>query len=139
MDRLWAALKLGGLGLEVLRLGGCHIAQTKRSVRNSGKDSAQIANELFSSFLSLKELDLTGTHLTTELLSGILEGFKIFKKILKKYFKKVFQQIQISRLLLFPFALIIVLLVLQLNVLMFLSNICLNVLVFVPYLYVIIL
>uniref|UniRef100_A0A915MQ75 Uncharacterized protein n=1 Tax=Meloidogyne javanica TaxID=6303 RepID=A0A915MQ75_MELJA len=74
LDRLWAALKLGGLGLEVLRLGGCHIAQTKRSVRNSGKDSAQIANELFSSFLSLKELDLTGTHLTTELLSGILEG-----------------------------------------------------------------
>ncbi|CAK5065114.1 unnamed protein product [Meloidogyne enterolobii] len=45
LDRLWAALKLGGLGLEVLRLGGCHIAQTKRSVRNSGKDSAQIANE----------------------------------------------------------------------------------------------
>ncbi|CAK5086124.1 unnamed protein product [Meloidogyne enterolobii] len=74
LDRLWAALKLGGLGLEVLRLGGCHIAQTKRSVRNSGKDSAQIANELFSSFLSLKELDLTGTHLTAELLSGILEG-----------------------------------------------------------------
>uniref|UniRef100_A0A915M698 Uncharacterized protein n=1 Tax=Meloidogyne javanica TaxID=6303 RepID=A0A915M698_MELJA len=74
LDRLWAALKLGGLGLEVLRLGGCHIAQPKRSVRNSGKDSAQIANELFSSFLSLKELDLTGTHLTAELLSGILEG-----------------------------------------------------------------
>lgn len=75
LDRLWAALKLGGLGLEVLRLGGCHIAQTKRSIRNSGgKDSAQIAKELFSSFLSLKELDMTGTHLTAELLSGILEG-----------------------------------------------------------------
>ena len=74
MDRLWAALKLGGLGLEVLRLGGCVIAQTKRGIRNSGKDSAQIAKELFGSFLSLKELDMTGTHLTAELLSGILEG-----------------------------------------------------------------
>lgn len=65
---------MGGLGLEVLRLGGCHIAQTKRSVRNSGKDNAQIVKELFGSFLSLKELDMTGTQLTTELLSGILEG-----------------------------------------------------------------
>ncbi|KAF7635023.1 hypothetical protein Mgra_00005621 [Meloidogyne graminicola] len=77
LDRLWAALKLGGLGLEVLRLGGCHIAQTKRSVRNNGKDNAQIVKELFGSFLSLKELDMTGTQLTTELLSGILEGISL--------------------------------------------------------------
>lgn len=72
MDRLWAALKLGGLSLEVLRLGGCQCAQTKR--KDSGKDSAQVARELFAALRELKELNLTGINMNAELLQGILTG-----------------------------------------------------------------
>jgi hypothetical protein len=73
LDRLWAALKLGGIGLEILRLGGCFLApQSKRG--NSGKDSAQVAKELFANFKALKELSLAGTHLNPDLLQGILSG-----------------------------------------------------------------
>lgn len=72
LDRLWAALKLGGLSLEVLRLGGCQCAQTKR--KDSGKDSAQVARELFAALRELKELNLTGINMNAELLQGILTG-----------------------------------------------------------------
>lgn len=74
LDRLWAALKLGGLGLEVLRLGGCHIAPQSKRSSASGKDSIQVARELFSNVMALKELNLSGTHLNPDLLQSILTG-----------------------------------------------------------------
>ncbi|KAL3125488.1 hypothetical protein niasHT_009937 [Heterodera trifolii] len=75
LDRLWSALKLGGLGLEVLRLGGCYCSpsSSKRS-GGSAKDSAQVTRELFAAVHSLRELNLSGTHVGPELLQGILDG-----------------------------------------------------------------
>ncbi|KAL3088061.1 hypothetical protein niasHS_009347 [Heterodera schachtii] len=75
LDRLWSALKLGGFGLEVLRLGGCYCSpsSSKRS-GGSAKDSAQVTRELFTAVHSLRELNLSGTHVGPELLQGILDG-----------------------------------------------------------------
>ncbi|KAI6170504.1 Carm-PH domain-containing protein [Aphelenchoides bicaudatus] len=67
VDRLWSALKFGGLQLEQLILSGC---QSSRKM----KDSANQAKELFSCMVNLEELTLAGTMLSNDLLKGILQG-----------------------------------------------------------------
>uniref|UniRef100_A0A914GQ65 CARMIL pleckstrin homology domain-containing protein n=1 Tax=Globodera rostochiensis TaxID=31243 RepID=A0A914GQ65_GLORO len=81
LDRLWSALKLGGLGLEVLRLGACYCTPSSSKRSGSAKDSAQVARELFTAAHSLKELNLSGTHIGPELLQGILSGLSANQNI----------------------------------------------------------
>ncbi|KAI1714065.1 protein CARMIL [Ditylenchus destructor] len=60
VDRLWSALKLGGLLLERLKLGGC---QTHVGKKSSSRDShhqqpvATVVKELFTSMVNLKKLE----------------------------------------------------------------------------------
>jgi hypothetical protein len=67
VDRLWSALKLGGLQLEKLNLSGC--LSSKKM-----KESASQVKELFSCMVNLEELNLSGTILNSDLLKGILQG-----------------------------------------------------------------
>lgn len=67
VDRLWSALKFGGLQLEQLNLSGC---QTSRKM----KDSASQVKELFSCMVNLEELNLAGTQMNGDLLKGLLQG-----------------------------------------------------------------
>lgn len=78
VDRLWPALKLGGLKLEILRLAG---AQSNKKL-SSRDNTSVIVRELFSSMVNLKELDLAGTLIAPEILQNILSGITI--KELKK-------------------------------------------------------
>ncbi|KAI6234521.1 Carm-PH domain-containing protein [Aphelenchoides fujianensis] len=67
LDRLWSALKFGGLQLEQLNLSGC---QTSKKM----KESASLVRELFGCMVNLEELNLAGTALTPDVLRGILTG-----------------------------------------------------------------
>ncbi|KAI6179615.1 Carm-PH domain-containing protein [Aphelenchoides besseyi] len=67
IDRLWTALKFGGLQLEQLNLSGC---QTSKKI----KESASLVKELFACMVNLEELNLAGTQLTPDVLRGILTG-----------------------------------------------------------------
>lgn len=69
IDKLWPALKLGGLQLERLRLAGCQTGK-------KNKENFQLTvKELFSSMVNLKELDLSGTMVGAEVLQNVLLGF----------------------------------------------------------------
>jgi hypothetical protein len=67
VDRLWSALKFGGLQIEQLNLSGC---QSSKKI----KESATQAKDLFSCMVNLEELNLAGTVMSSDLLKGILQG-----------------------------------------------------------------
>lgn len=69
IDKLWPALKLGGLQLESLRLAGCQVGKKNK------ENFLITVKELFSSMVNLKELDLSGTIVGSEALQNILLGF----------------------------------------------------------------
>lgn len=68
VDKIWAALKLGGLLLENLRLAGCHASKKIKD------NTLMTVKELFSSMINLKELDLAGTSVGSGILQSILTG-----------------------------------------------------------------
>ncbi|CAD5206165.1 unnamed protein product [Bursaphelenchus okinawaensis] len=67
IDKLWSALKLGGLQLEQLNISGC------QSMKKHKEGVASI-KELFACMVNLKELNLSNTPLSAELLQAILQG-----------------------------------------------------------------
>lgn len=74
VDRLWSALKLGGLQLEELLLSGCHSSK-------KGRESGQLVKELFSCMVKLKRLDISRAPLGAEILQSILAGNKELHEI----------------------------------------------------------
>lgn len=67
IDKLWSALKLGGIQLETLNLSGC------QSLKKH-KEGVSSIKELFACMVNLKELNLANTHLNADLLQAILQG-----------------------------------------------------------------
>ncbi|CAD5208828.1 unnamed protein product [Bursaphelenchus xylophilus] len=67
VDKLWSALKLGGLQLEQLNLSGCQTLKKH-------KEGVGSVKELFSCMVNLKELNLSNTPLSADLLQAILQG-----------------------------------------------------------------
>uniref|UniRef100_A0A915EGM3 Uncharacterized protein n=1 Tax=Ditylenchus dipsaci TaxID=166011 RepID=A0A915EGM3_9BILA len=74
VDRLWPALKLGGLLLEKLKLAGCGVSAKKVRDTHQQQLAANVVKELFSSMVNLKELDLAGTIVGAETLQAVLSG-----------------------------------------------------------------
>lgn len=68
-DKLWSALKLGGLQLERLSLAGCQIGKKNK------QNFHLTIKELFSSMINLKELNLSGTIISFDVLKNILLGY----------------------------------------------------------------
>jgi len=71
IDKLWPALKLGGLKIEHLKLGGCQLGYSHKKHK---EENAKTVRELFQSMIGLRELDLAGTPLNSETLQQILSG-----------------------------------------------------------------
>lgn len=67
VDRLWSALKFGGLQLEELLLSGCHSSK-------KGKECGQLVKELFGCMVNLKRLDVSRSPLGADILQSILGG-----------------------------------------------------------------
>ncbi|KAK0424292.1 hypothetical protein QR680_008595 [Steinernema hermaphroditum] len=67
IDRLWSALKFGGLQLRELRLDGC-------SVLKKNKDGPQAIKEYFSGVVQLEEISFSGTQLHPESVKALLLG-----------------------------------------------------------------
>ncbi|TKR93236.1 hypothetical protein L596_007730 [Steinernema carpocapsae] len=67
IDRLWSALKFGGLQLRELRLDGC-------SVLKKNKDGPQAIKEYFSGVVQLEEISFSGTQLSPDSLKALLLG-----------------------------------------------------------------
>jgi hypothetical protein len=63
----------GGHKLERLLLDGSFITVGKKNSMG-GKDVLVIIRELFSMLPSLKEIDLTNAHISSEILNAILTG-----------------------------------------------------------------
>uniref|UniRef100_A0A1I7YRM4 Carm_PH domain-containing protein n=1 Tax=Steinernema glaseri TaxID=37863 RepID=A0A1I7YRM4_9BILA len=67
IDRLWSALKFGGLQLRELRLDGC-------AVLKKNKDGPQAIKEYFSGVVQLEEISFAGTQLHPDSAKALLLG-----------------------------------------------------------------
>ncbi|XGW24929.1 hypothetical protein V3C99_006403 [Haemonchus contortus] len=67
LDKIWAALKYGGLQIEKLYLGGCYAGK-------KASDYAQQVKEFFSMAVNLSVISFTNTILPTELMKAMLLG-----------------------------------------------------------------
>ncbi|KAK6029747.1 leucine Rich repeat-containing domain protein [Ostertagia ostertagi] len=67
LDKIWAALKYGGLQIEKLYLGGCYAGK-------KASDYAQQVKEFFSMAVNLSFISFTNTILPAELMKAMLLG-----------------------------------------------------------------
>lgn len=67
LDKIWAALKYGGLQIEKLCLGGCYAGK-------KSSDCAQLVKEFFSMAVNLSHISFTNTILPADIMKALLLG-----------------------------------------------------------------
>ncbi|KAJ1374635.1 LRR [Parelaphostrongylus tenuis] len=67
LDKIWAALKYGGLQIEKLCLGGCYAGK-------KSPDCAQLVKEFFSMAVNLSHISFANTILPADILKALLLG-----------------------------------------------------------------